>query len=151
MGTCRICRKKSSLISRELGVCLNCIRCCPEEALEIAHGVHARIRRGWGLPGEAPRHPEGVAKWIPSRSEPPLLIASTLMVPGYIDTQEIGRIAEFIASLDPEIPYSLLAFHPHYKMTDLAASSRNQARESLDAAKQAGLRRVRVGNTHLLW
>jgi len=94
---------------------------------------------------------ERVAKWIPSRSEPPLLIASTLMVPGYIDAQEIGGIAEFIASLDPEIPYSLLAFHPDYKMTDLAASSRNQARECLDAARRAGLRRVRVGNTHLLW
>jgi pyruvate formate lyase activating enzyme len=45
-------------------------------------------------------------------SEPPFLIASTLMVPGYIDTLEVGHIAEFIASINPEIPYSLLAFHP---------------------------------------
>lgn len=61
MGTCSICRKKSSLISRELGLCLDCIRCFPEEALEIAFGVHSRIRGGWGLPGEVPRHPEGIA------------------------------------------------------------------------------------------
>ena len=93
---------------------------------------------------------ERLAKWIPSRSEPPLLIASTLMVPGYIDAQEIGHIAEFIESLDPEIPYTLLAVHPDYKMTDLTPTSRNQARECLEAARQAGLRRVRVGNTHLL-
>ena len=94
---------------------------------------------------------ERLSKWIPSRSEPPLLIASTLMVPGYIDAQEIGHIAEFIESLDPEIPYSLLAFHPDYKMTDLTATSLNQPRECLDVARQAGLRRMRVGNTHLLW
>ena len=92
-----------------------------------------------------------LAKQIPSRPEPPLLIASTLMVPGYIDVQEVGHIAEFIKSLNPEIPYSLLAFHPEYKMTDLPSTSQKQAQECLDAASQAGLRRVRVGNTHLLW
>ena len=365
MGTCKICRKKSSLISSELGLCLDCIRCSPEEARKIALMVHARIRYEWGLPGEVPRHHEGItcdrcvnrckigegkrgycglrknvqgriegisvtkgklswyhdplptncvgdwvcpggsgcgypvysyrknaeygydnlavfphactfhclycqnwhfrrhtldenyvpveslvqsvnkmtacicyfggdpspqlpyllnacrkmrernedrilricwetngamseklleemadsalssggcikfdlkswnenlhlaltgvtnrqtlenferlAKWIPSRPEPPVLIASTLMVPGYIDAEEVYSIAQFIKSLDPEIPYSLLAFHPDYKMTDLAATSRNQAQECLDAAKLAGLKRVRVGNTHLLW
>ena len=88
---------------------------------------------------------------IPSRSEPPFLIASSLMVPGYIDAQEIENIAGFIESLDPGIPYSLLAFHPDYKVTDLNATSRDQARECLDAARQAGLKRVTVGNTHLLW
>jgi pyruvate formate lyase activating enzyme len=364
MGTCRICEKKSSLISSQLGLCLDCIRSRAEDAHEIALGVHARIRTGWGLPGEAPRHPEGIAcdlcvnscrigegqwgycglrqnaqgriegvsaakgklswyhdplptncvadwvcpagsrcgypkysysedaeygydnlavfphactfhclfcqnwhfrhytfenrcetveslvravnektacvcyfggdpspqlpyllrasramrernegrilricwetngamskrlleevadsaltsggcikvdlkawngtlhvaltgvtnrrtlenfkwlaSWIPSRPEPPFLIASTLMVPGYIDAQEVRRIAGFIASLNPEIPYSLLAFHPDYKMTDLATTSRKQAQECLDAAKQAGLKRVRVGNVHLL-
>jgi pyruvate formate lyase activating enzyme len=93
---------------------------------------------------------EWLAKWIPSRPEPPLLIASTLMVPGYIDAQEVGHIAEFIESLNPEIPYSLLAFHPDYKMTDLPASSRKQAQECLDAARRAGLKRVRIGNIHLL-
>jgi pyruvate formate lyase activating enzyme len=93
---------------------------------------------------------ELLTKWIPKRPEPPFLIASTLMVPGYIDAREVGRIATFIQSLDPEIPYSLLAFHPQYKMTDLPATSRSQARECLNAARQAGLKRVRVGNTHLL-
>jgi len=364
MGTCRICRKKSPLISKELELCLDCIRGRPEEARDIALEVHARIRSGWGLPGQAPRHTDGitcdlcvnccrigergwgycglrqntrgkvegvsatigklswyhdplptncVADWvcpagsrcgyprysysegpeygynnlavfphactfhclycqnwhfrfhtfedqvepveslvravneetacicyfggdpspqlpyllhasrmmrersggrilricwetngamsreqledvgdsaltsggcvkfdlkawdetlhialtgvtnrrtlenferlaaqIPSRPEPPFLIASTLMVPGYIDAQEVGRIAEFIESLNPEIPYSLLAFHPDYKMTDLAVTSRKQAQECLEAARQAGLSRVRVGNIHLL-
>lgn len=93
---------------------------------------------------------ERLASWIPSRPEPPFLIASTLMVPGYIDAQEVGGIAGFIASLNPEIPYSLLAFHPDYSMTDLATTSRKQAQECVAAACQAGLKRVRVGNIHLL-
>jgi pyruvate formate lyase activating enzyme len=365
MGTCRICQKKSSVISTELGLCLDCIRSRPDEAREMALGVHARIRSQWGLPGEAPKNTDGIAcarcvnrcrigeggwgycglrknaggrvegvsaikgklswyhdplptncvgtwvcpagsdcgypaysyrrgaehgydnlavfahactfhclycqnwhfryhtfddtyepvenlvravskrtacvcyfggdpspqlpyllrashtarerdpgrilricwetngamskrlledvtdsalvsggsikfdlkawnetlhialtgvtnrrtldnfqrvsKCIPSRPEPPLLIASTLMVSGYIDAQEVGHIAEFIESLNPEIPYSLLAFHPEYKMTDLPATSRKQAQECLAAARQAGLTRVRVGNMHLLW
>jgi len=92
-----------------------------------------------------------LAERLPSRPEPPFLIASTLMVPGYVDAQEVGHIAGFIASLNPEIPYSLLAFYPEYKMLDLAATSWKQARGCLDAAQQAGLRRVRVGNQHLLW
>lgn len=91
-----------------------------------------------------------LADWIPQRPEPPLLIASTLMVPGYIDAREVGHIARFIASLNPEIPYSLLAFHPDYRMTDLPTTSRNLAEECLDAARQAGLKRVKVGNIHLL-
>ena len=93
---------------------------------------------------------ERLAKRTPLRPDPPFLIASTLMVPGYIDEGEIGRIARFIASLNPEIPYALLAFYPQYRMTDLPATSRNQARACLDAAVQAGLKRVRVGNMHLL-
>ena len=44
------------------------------------------------------------------RPDPPLLVASTLLVPGYIDEEEVGKIARFIASVDPAIPYSLLAF-----------------------------------------
>ncbi len=94
---------------------------------------------------------EWLAQHVSDRSEPPLLIASTLLVTGYIDAQEVSRIAEFIAALDPEIPYSLLGFHPDYHMKDLAATSKQQARECLNAARQAGLRRIHVANMHLLW
>ncbi len=94
---------------------------------------------------------EWLAQRASSRPEPPLLIASTLVVPGYIDAREVSLIAGFIASLNPEIPYSLLGFHPDYRMTDLAATSRKQARECLEAAPHAGLLRVKVGNMHLLW
>jgi len=85
------------------------------------------------------------------RPVPPFLIASTLMVPGYIDAIEVERIAAFISSIDPQIPYSLLAFHPQHEMTDLPPTSRKEAMDCLNAAKHAGLERVRIGNEHLLW
>ena len=94
---------------------------------------------------------EQLARMNASRPEPPFLIASTLMVPGYIDAREVEEISEFIASLDPDIPYSLLAFHPRSHMRDLPPTDRRQADACLKAAGQAGLNRVRIGNAHLLW
>ena len=84
------------------------------------------------------------------RRYPPFLIASTLLIPGYIDREEAANIAQFICALDPEIPYSLLAFYPHFYMNDLPTTSRKQAGECLEAAKDKGFARVRIGNVHLL-
>ena len=89
-------------------------------------------------------------KFISRRPEPPPLIASTLLVPGYIDAAEVHAIAGFIASVNRDIPYSLLAFHPCYHMSDMPLTSRKQADACLAAARDAGLRRVRIGNRHLL-
>jgi len=83
------------------------------------------------------------------RREPPILVASTLLVPGYIDAQEVSDIANFIAEVDADIPYCLLAFHPHFKMRDLPQTSRAQAYTCLEAA-QNHLNRVRLGNIWLL-
>jgi pyruvate formate lyase activating enzyme len=91
-----------------------------------------------------------LASLIPQRPEPPFLVASTLLVPGYVDAQEVSQIARFIASLDSSIPYALLAFYPQFEMADLPTTSRKHAEECLAAAKKAGLTRVRVGNLHLL-
>jgi len=59
------------------------------------------------------------ARRIGERPTPPLVIASTLLVPGYVDAGEVGRIARFIAGINPKIPYALLGFAPHFCMTDL--------------------------------
>ncbi len=85
-----------------------------------------------------------------SRPAPPPLVASTLLVPGYVDASEVGALASYIASLDPDIPYSLLAFCPQFYLHDLPVTSREHAEDALAAAKAAGLTRVRIGNTHLL-
>jgi len=84
------------------------------------------------------------------RPDPPLLVASTLLVPGYVDAAQVGSIAGFIAGIDRDIPYALLAFHGDFEMNDLPTTSRREAEECLAAAKAAGLTRVRLGNVHLL-
>jgi pyruvate formate lyase activating enzyme len=91
-----------------------------------------------------------IAKQTKARPEPPLLVASTLLVPGYVDVKEVSRIARFIASLNPEIPYSLLAFHPHFFMQDLPTTSKDHAIAGKEAAEKEGLKRVKIGNLHLL-
>jgi pyruvate formate lyase activating enzyme len=85
------------------------------------------------------------------RKEPPFLIASTLLVPGYVDIHEVQGLARFIVSLDPAIPYTLLAFHPDFQMDDLPPTSREHATQCLEAAQEAGLTNVNLGNLHLLW
>jgi pyruvate formate lyase activating enzyme len=79
-----------------------------------------------------------------------LVVASTLLVPGYVGAEEVGRIAAFIASINPDIPYALLAFAPNFYMGHLPCTSSRQAREAEAAAYQAGLTNVRLGNRHLL-
>ncbi|MGQ9627327.1 MAG: radical SAM protein [Anaerolineae bacterium] len=90
------------------------------------------------------------ARYIPQRRQPPLVVASTLLVPGYVDVEEVRAIASFIASLDPTIPYSLLGFHPHFYMPDLPCTSVRHAEEAERAAREAGLMNVHLGNRHLL-
>jgi len=84
------------------------------------------------------------------RPNPPPVVASTLLVPGYVDAEEVGRIARFIASLNPAIPYVLLGFAPNFLFHDLPCTSVRHAEEAETAARAAGLRTVRIGNRHLL-
>ena len=84
------------------------------------------------------------------RPTPPPLVASTLLVPGYVDAEEVERIARFIADLNPAIPYALLGFGPHFLFPDLPRTSVRHAEEAEAAARVAGLRTVRLGNRHLL-
>jgi pyruvate formate lyase activating enzyme len=91
-----------------------------------------------------------VGKKIGPRAIPTLLIANTLLVPGYIDEIEIKNIARFIASIDSDIPYSMLAFYPHFYMSDMPLTKKVFAERCLAVAKEEGLKNVRIGNVHLL-
>jgi len=43
----------------------------------------------------------------------------TLVVPGFSDDpDDLKRMADFLASVDPLMPWHMTAFHPDYKMTD---------------------------------
>jgi len=88
-------------------------------------------------------------KFFKERPELPILTASTLLVPGYVDVEEVRNLASFIAEIDPQIPYTLLAFYPQYVLTDLPTTGRELAYQCYDAAKRH-LENVRIGNIHLL-
>jgi pyruvate formate lyase activating enzyme len=77
------------------------------------------------------------------------LTATTLLVPGYTDAEEVDGIAGFIANIDESIPYSLLIFSPHYMMRDLPVTPIKQVQECYKAARKH-LKHVNLGNVNLL-
>lgn len=92
---------------------------------------------------------EILAKEYLPRAKGIFLVASTLLVPGYIDKKEVKDIANFISNLNCEIPYSLLGFYPHFFMKDLPLYRLKEAKECFEIAKEAGLKKVNLGNLHL--
>ncbi len=71
----------------------------------------------------------------------------TLIVPGFNDNEEEYRgMAEFIASVDPSIPWHVTAFHPDYKMTDPPATPATELLKAYEIGKEAGLQFVYPGN-----
>ncbi|MHA1338746.1 MAG: radical SAM protein [Promethearchaeota archaeon] len=90
-----------------------------------------------------------VSKYIEHRPEIPLLTAVTLLVPYYIDEQEVEKIAKFIANINDEIPYSLLIFHPCFYLVDLPVTPLEQVKKCYEKAKKH-LKNINVGNLHLL-
>ncbi|MBC7099246.1 hypothetical protein H5T52_09050 [Candidatus Bipolaricaulota bacterium] len=60
------------------------------------------------------------------------------------------KIANFLSKLSPDIPYVLLAFSPQHMMTDLPLLTWEEAEKCLKVAEGAGLKKVYLGNPHLL-
>lgn len=71
----------------------------------------------------------------------------TLLVPGFNDSEdELMDAAQFIASVSPDIPWHVTAFHPDYKMTDPPATSVDTLIKAAEIGLDAGLRYVYAGN-----
>ncbi len=88
-------------------------------------------------------------KYFGTRNNLPEMSACTLLVPGYTNHEEVEQIAQFVGSINREIPYSLLVFHGDYQMKDLGITPRNQAERCLRVAKKY-LENVHLGNKFLL-
>jgi pyruvate formate lyase activating enzyme len=71
----------------------------------------------------------------------------TLVVPGFNDSDaELRAIAEFIASVSPDIPWHVTAFHPDYRMTDTEPTPASTLLRAAQIGLEAGLRFVYAGN-----
>jgi pyruvate formate lyase activating enzyme len=81
----------------------------------------------------------------------PSLMATTLLVPHYVDEFEVGQIARFLKELnEPAIEYSLLVFHPRHLMKDLPVTPLRQVQRCYDAVKRELGKPPNVGNLGLL-
>jgi pyruvate formate lyase activating enzyme len=92
---------------------------------------------------------EMIATEFFEKSEPPVLTATTLLVPYYVDEKEVEQIAQCIAGINPNIPYSLLVFHPSFYIQDLPITPREQVFKCYETAKTY-LNKVNIGNQQLL-
>ena len=71
----------------------------------------------------------------------------TLVVPGFNDTEEELRgAADFLASVSPDIPWHVTAFHQDYRMTENANTTAAQLVRACEIGQAAGLRFVYAGN-----
>lgn len=71
----------------------------------------------------------------------------TLVVPDFNDSdKELTDIAEFLASVDRDIPWHITAFHQDYKMTENANTSAGTLFRAYEIGRRAGLRFVYPGN-----
>lgn len=117
------------------------LKCWSSEILYALSGIEHRA---------AYENFELIGKRQQERPEVPFARASTLLVPGYVDEEEIRGVASFIADIDPSIPYSLLAFHPLYYMSDMPYLKEREVDRLLEICKEEGLERVRLGNPWLV-
>ena len=71
----------------------------------------------------------------------------TLVIPGFnSDDEQLRRISAFIASIDPDIPWHVTAFHKDYKMTDPDDTRPEHLLRATEIGTQAGLRYIYAGN-----
>jgi len=71
----------------------------------------------------------------------------TLVVPGFNDsTEELMDAGRFIASISPDIPWHLTAYHPDYRMTAPLPTSVRTLLQAAEIGQEAGLNYVYAGN-----
>jgi pyruvate formate lyase activating enzyme len=71
----------------------------------------------------------------------------TLVIPGFNDSEdELKRAADFIASVSPDIPWHVTAFHQDYRMTENANTTAEQLIRVCEIGREAGLRYIYAGN-----
>ncbi len=75
---------------------------------------------------------------------------TTLLIPGKNDSDaELAAMSSWIArELGTAVPLHFTAFHPDFKLTDIAATPADTLRRARRIAQQAGLQHVYTGNVH---
>ena len=71
-----------------------------------------------------------------------------LVIPGYNDSvDEVKQFSKWVVDkLDKDVPVHFSRFHPDYKMQDVSSTPMNALLKAYDAAKEAGVSFVYLGN-----
>jgi len=71
----------------------------------------------------------------------------SLYIPNLVEAPQLKKIAQLLFDVDPEIPFTLLAFFPDYQMKRYKSPKVSEMIEAYMEVKAVGLRNVRLGNT----
>jgi pyruvate formate lyase activating enzyme len=71
----------------------------------------------------------------------------TLLIPGFNDSSdELNRLTAFVASVSPDIPWHVTAFHKDYRMNDPENTTPEMLMQAAEIGRRNGLRYVYAGN-----
>ncbi|MFO8085370.1 MAG: AmmeMemoRadiSam system radical SAM enzyme [Desulfobacterales bacterium] len=72
---------------------------------------------------------------------------TTLVIPGSNDSEnELRNIAEFIAGVDPDIPWHISRFHPDFQFLNTKPTPVETMKKAMMLGQNAGLRYIYLGN-----
>jgi len=72
---------------------------------------------------------------------------TTLVIPGENDSdQELQQVAEFLASVSPDIPWHVSRFFPTYEMMEPPPTPIETLKRAVEIGRRAGLHYIYVGN-----
>ncbi len=70
----------------------------------------------------------------------------SLYIPNLVETEQLKKIAQLLFEVDPEIPFTILAFFPEYQMKRYRSPKTAEMIEAFLEVKAVGLKNVRLGN-----
>lgn len=71
----------------------------------------------------------------------------TLVIPGFNDSvEELWQAGRFVASVSPDIPWHVTAYHPDYQMLEAPPTPAETLQRAAEIGQEAGLRYVYAGN-----
>jgi pyruvate formate lyase activating enzyme len=70
----------------------------------------------------------------------------SLYITNLVESDELERIARVLSEVDPEIPFTILAFFPEHQMKDFRRPDTKEMVEAYKKVQSTGLQNIRLGN-----
>jgi pyruvate-formate lyase-activating enzyme len=70
----------------------------------------------------------------------------SLYIPGWVEREQIADIARHLKEIDPEIPFTILAFFPEHELKQARAPTLSEMIDAYGRVKEIGLKHVKLGN-----